>query len=504
MLRWQAYLRDERGMVGVYYAIMIVILLAAMGLAFDLGRLFTLNSELKNHADAAALAGAAELDGSLGARARATLAAETGLQETLRNIQTFATDDKGTEVEVAIGGILFLRSLPPDDQEITEDDLATSDADARFIRVVVEERSVNNVLSLALRGLTPWTTNAVAIAGYTQAICKFPPLFMCNPFESTDFPVATQECADMLGTGAPFLEECLPPGTQVLLKFVGGEQANWTPGNAGLLDPPQGNQGASNLATALASDSPETCFGSHVDTRTGQVVGPITAAINVRFDVYNTPMFQSKKNDPEFRPARNVVKGMVEDGGNPCNQVDPEDPTVALPMPRDACFYTDTCAGGGRFGDGNWDREAYWDVNHPDDTQPLDYGTMSRYQVYRDEIANNVIPDNSPSGEDGNPQCYNGGTLSDPSDDANDSGDDEIDRRILMLAVLNCVALQEQGYSLNGNSSNLPVERFAKVFLTEPAAGQGNEKADIWAEIVGVVDPGDEEAVLHDIIQLYR
>jgi hypothetical protein len=502
-----AVLSNERGAVGVYYGILMAILLGAMALAFDLGRLFTLNTELQNHADAAALAGAAELDGSLGARARATLAAQTGLQNTLENEQRFATDGDGMDVDVAAGGILFLRQLPPDTQEISAADLATSDADARFIRVVVEERTVDNVLSLPLIGQSPWTTNAMAIGGFSQAVCRFPPLFMCNPFESMDFPTASPECDALRGTGAPFLDECLLPGTQTLLKFVGGSQANWTPGNAGLLDPPTGNQGAINVAEQLASAQPNACYGTLVDTRTGQAVGPVKAAINVRFDMYNNPSFQNKKNDPLYRPARNVTKGHLPDGGNECKQVEAEDPIVAMPLPQDACFATDSCAGGGRFGGGNWDRDAYWDVNHDGLLKPPGYDAMSRYDVYRWEVDNGRIPDNSgdtPTGEDGEPSCYGGGTLSDPSDDPDGVGMDEIDRRVMTLAVLNCVALQQQGFSLNGNSPGLPVERFAKIFLTEPASGQGTEQADIWAEVFGTVDPGDQNSVLHDMVQLYR
>ena len=121
------------------------------------------------------------------------------------------------------------------------------------------------------------------------------------------------------------------------------------------------------------------------------------------------------------------------------------------------------------------------------------------------EIDNNMIPNNSPTGENGNATCYSGGTLSDPSDDANTTGSDENDRRILVIAVLNCQALIQQGFSLNGNSKvPLPVQRFAKIFLTEPAQGTGNDKADIWGELVGALDPGELDGILHDIIQLYR
>jgi hypothetical protein len=286
---------------------------------------------------------------------------------------------------------------------------------------------------------------------------------------------------------------------------VGGANAAFTPGNFGLLDPPTGNQGAMNVADQIASANPNACFSSFVETRTGQAIGPVDAALNVRFDHYDNPGFQSKSGDPNYRPARNVTKGRMPVAADPCKTQIVANPAVAMPLPRDDCFASATCAGGGRFGTGNWDRPGYWNVNHPGGTPtPPGYGSMSRYETYRYEIDNNLIPDNSPTGEDGNAACYSGGILSDPSDDANTTGSDENDRRILVVAVLNCQALIAQGFSLNGNSQALPVERFAKIFLTEPAQGQGNDKADIWGEIVGVLNPGELDGILHDIVQLYR
>ncbi len=500
--------QNQRGAVFAYLAFGIVVFMGAMALALDLGRFFTTNTELQSAADSLALAGAAELDGSLGARDRATLVVFGGLQGQLANGQTFATDGLGQEVEpnATPGGVVFLKRLPPDGTEPAAADVALTDAEARFIRVMVEDRTVNNGLSIPLIGNAPITTNAVAVAGFTQAVCRFPPLFMCNPMESTVFPVATPECEAMLGSGAPFDPNCLPHGVQVLMKFVGGGNAAWSPGNFGLLDPPTGNQGAMNVAEQLASASPNACFSSFVETRTGEAVGPVDAALNVRFDMYDNPGFSNKKGNPLYRPAINVTKGQKPVGTDPCKTELVLDQTVAMPMPRDDCFLTDSCAGGGRFGGGNWDRAAYWNINHPGGTPtPPDYNMMSRHDVYRYEIDNTMIPNNSPTGENGNASCYSGGTLSDPGMDADTTGTDEIDRRILTIAVLNCQALIEQGFDLNGNSQvPLPVERFAKIFLTEPAQGTGTDKADIWGEIVGVLDPGELDGILHDIVQLYR
>ena len=54
---------SKSGGVLIYIAFGLPLLLGSMALSIDLGRSFILNTELKDFSDAAALAGAAELDG---------------------------------------------------------------------------------------------------------------------------------------------------------------------------------------------------------------------------------------------------------------------------------------------------------------------------------------------------------------------------------------------------------------------------------------------------------
>ena len=67
-------LRDRRGVVAVYTAILAPVLIGFAALSVDISRYMTLNTELQSAADAAALAGAAELDGRADAIERAKLA----------------------------------------------------------------------------------------------------------------------------------------------------------------------------------------------------------------------------------------------------------------------------------------------------------------------------------------------------------------------------------------------------------------------------------------------
>ena len=93
---WRSLVRDIRGAVAIYIAFVAPVLLGVGALTLDLGRLITLNTELQSAADAAALAGARELNRFPGAIDRASAAAAGATT----NIQTYATDGGGKQVVV--------------------------------------------------------------------------------------------------------------------------------------------------------------------------------------------------------------------------------------------------------------------------------------------------------------------------------------------------------------------------------------------------------------------
>jgi hypothetical protein len=143
-------------------------------------------------------------------------------------------------------------------------------------------------------------------------------------------------------------------------------------------------------------------------------------------------------------------------------------------------------------GEGNWDFDTYWQVNHGDSGPPPDLNgglasnadVPSRYRVYRYEIEQGHVADVSLGGESGAPACYSGGDLSGTSD-----------RRILHAAIVNCQSLQLMGEE----QFSVPVAAFGKLFLTLPLA---ISQTDLYVEMVGLVRPGD--GVSFDVVQLYR
>ena len=67
--------RDQKGAIAVIVALLVPVLAGVLALAIDLSRAANLQTELQDHADAAALSGATQLDNSDGSRARAIQAA---------------------------------------------------------------------------------------------------------------------------------------------------------------------------------------------------------------------------------------------------------------------------------------------------------------------------------------------------------------------------------------------------------------------------------------------
>jgi len=142
----------------------------------------------------------------------------------------------------------------------------------------------------------------------------------------------------------------------------------------------------------------------------------------------------------------------------------------------------------GNMGEGNWDLNTYWDVNHQGMAPALASGNivdaLSRYRVYRYEIEHGLVGDVSQGGESGAPACYTGNDLSGIPD-----------RRILHAAIINCQSVP----SMDDTQASVPVAAFGKFFLTLPLQ---QSQTDLYVELVGLVQPGD--GVSFDVVQLYR
>jgi hypothetical protein len=301
------------------------------------------------------------------------------------------------------------------------------------------------------------------VARKGRAVCQITPLAICNPAEAVN------------GVGAEW-DPTAYYGTQILVRQHQGQGASWAPGNFGFLDVPGFGNGAGGLANALGTGGSPICFGTNVTTEPGQTNGA-RAALNTRFDMYENPFFRNADRDPNFPPAENVIKG-YDTSGNYCNQPQPSaDPNV-MGLPRD----TDLSSSN-RFGNGQWMCAQYWQTVHPFDPAPAGCGSdpavptsaITRFDVYRYEIDNNLLVPGSTPYEDAAPQC----SSSPPQVPA--AGDLSSDRRIVTMAVINCLE-----YGVTG-SITVPAEGYMNGFMTEPVNDSPSDpdRGDIILEVVG-------------------
>lgn len=488
-----AILPEEEGVILVFWAVALVAVLGIVALSFDFGQRAATQSELQSHADQVALAAAGELDGKSDAITRATAAAASLIEDQ----QTFATGSRALDSS-ADYTLTFFKSLPASDSASMAAGVTTDPAKAVYARVVMTPRTVPPMFLAAFDALRGATTanpalGAAAVAGFTQYACDITPLMFCIP--SSSF-----KAKDNIG--------------KMILLRSGGQGAAWGPGDFGFLDlatagldsagPCAGLNGAQQTRCLIGSQGALTqCFSQRgVDTEPGQKVGIENSGYNVRFDIFAGGM-SSKKNDASYPAAPNVIKGIVPNGGgSSCigNNSKTSPNTVALP--RDDCFATASCANGNRFGNGVWTnattgRPNYVAKNYGASVADPHPTATTRYQYYKAEIASAgggasttaILP--AGRAETGRPQCTNKQS-SDP------------DRRVVIAAGIDCSA-----NPINGRASNVPVNEFVRLFLTEPVgAGTGNS-FDIYVEVVGSAESGSSGSsgaggIFHDVVQLYR
>jgi hypothetical protein len=313
------------------------------------------------------------------------------------------------------------------------------------------------------------------------------PLFVCNPFEVDG--MSYQQASEALQVAA---SNSSSQRRLILLRQNGGNTP-YKPGEYGFLEPDTPGGDAGTAVESLGRVRPATCLRQRgVTMRPGLVTTAVNDAFNVRFDLFRGSMV-GNRNNPDFRPALNVRKGYV---GGACDAQPASNwpigsaPNQATGFPLDNAWPDME----GRMGNGNWDLDTYWQVNHGADgrSPPMVNGNpasnsnlLSRYNIYRYEIDQGMIGDRSPGGESGAPACYAGGAVSDAPD-----------RRLIQAAVINCLSLD----LAPGAQTNLPVAAFSKFFLTLPLAPS---QTDLFVETVGLMNPSDR-TMNFDLVQLYR
>lgn len=502
------FIGDEGGAMAAIYALALPALVAMMGIGFDYARLAAMDTELQNAADEAALAGATQLDQQSGAVANAMAAARGGL---VRNTTLFANDGKGTVIAVPEGQIYFYATRSDAEARTNPIDITDGDADAEaaFIRVVVDARTANYALTPVV-GAFKATIDAEAVAGIGAALCRTPPLMICNP----------EEPAGNVNPNLDFEPDAYE-GVGLLAKGGGG--SFWEPGNFGYLDTVPGSGGGTpELRAAMGWNAPpgqciSRASNNTIETEPGNKAD-IADSLNTRFDIYNgnTACPTGGTCSASINSTKDVVAkgsgcGVKKTGWDtPANRYLPASnaplPETVTPdamgHPRDICHSMpdNECPGAGPFGDGVWDRDAYfrshyrrsdgtswnstaWQAN-TGFTAAGRYPT--RYQVYqweidhRGETIDDVVVLANPNSKSayGRPRCdASGGVV--PVEGV-------ADRRRISVAVINCKA-----NGVRGNTGNVPVRKFIDVFLVQPSLQRDRTaKDEIYVEIIGKTKSG--------------
>ncbi|RWN26551.1 MAG: pilus assembly protein [Mesorhizobium sp.] len=459
----RAFWNDQRGVAMILVAIMLPVLIGFALLAIDMSRANGLHNDLQKGVDALALATAAELDGRADSITRANLAATT----LLTNKTKFSTAGDHTLAPADIT-ITYLTGIPASDSTaltaagVDADGVnwASTDPKAVSFSLVTVNPSVLAAdgagafeaifPASVVSGNNTFDIKPQAVAGFVQSICETVPIFMCNPFETTD-PLTSKTIQQAFAAGLTYSREYR------ILKV----DSNPGPGNFGLID-----NNLASLRDALAVGTAGTCYQrDKLTTKTGVTLGQVNAGLNVRFDIYSTSL-KSHDTDWQYRPASNVRKG-VDKTAN-CNKYTPNTDSTAMALPPGDSF--DSATG---MTNSTWDRSNYWLINHgaaypsvPSITNPTGATVpASRYDVYKYEIANGLVGDKSlaPTKESGVPACFKGTTpTSDP------------DRRLLNMAIVDCIANQAK---LNGHIQLKP-DGYASVFINSPIQKQDNSKND--------------------------
>lgn len=169
---------DESGNVIVYISLTAALMLGMVGLALDGGRAMITHSEVQAAADAAALAGASQLDQQSGACGRAQAEAAA-----VANKQRFAQGGGGN-VSIAAGGAVCLNGLPTSDSASTGAYVTSDDVASQYVQVTTQQVTHQNTFLNAVASANPTATvQRTAVAGFRRSLCSAAPVVMvCDSF----------------------------------------------------------------------------------------------------------------------------------------------------------------------------------------------------------------------------------------------------------------------------------------------------------------------------------
>ena len=488
------FIADRTAAVAPMYALSLFGLITIAGVGWDYSRMMTMDSELQNAADQAALAAATQLTGTEGAMARARDAATNYLASSdsaYVNQTKLANDGNGQDIT----GLSFFFYESYDHATDTFGPQVTNDDDAEdalYVRVIVNGRESFFSMTAITGVLSSGLIEADAVATLESALCESPKMFVCAP--TRDFPQPGDKGKGLLLRQLPNATDAMAPGNFGFLDVDGGIKSDRDTGN------PNRELGKNGVVNS--------CIASKgIDSEPG-FVATETNALNTRFDIYNPPgMPGCNATTGDFCPSQNTVTRYAYEialnpGQNPATATCPASPPNAAKFvsldealaeidsaggtransnpgyQRDNCMLTGAC---NAVGDGDWSGDAYMTTNHGVSLLSVTDGT--RHGVYeweKADAANRLTPRRvgyTPA--TGKPA--KGKLFCSYPEPVNEAplvpSSTQKDRRVMLVAVVDCT-------DLNGREK-LDVLRFADLFLVNASRSSGPNAGEIMTEVIG-------------------
>lgn len=239
----------QHGAFAIFVAIAMVVLLGALGLALDGGRLLSNKSELQSAADACALAAATELVCEAGDASCLSRAAKRGVNLANRN----KMDLQSKSVAITENDVTFSTS--------SNGTFDKSQNASRYAKCTIKPSTIAPAF-LSVLGINSMQAQAVAVATLAggQNMCTNAPIAVCSGPTYTKGQWLTEAYADKKGT-------------------LGGTVFKWA-----LLS---GKGGASTIAAGLSSND-NTCAGKGDPVTFPGVASGVSDEYNSRFGLYKS------------------------------------------------------------------------------------------------------------------------------------------------------------------------------------------------------------------------
>ena len=492
--------RCQRGVVAIVLGLSVFALFGFMALAVDLGRTYVVRTELQNAADAAALAGAKELNQTA---AGVTSAVARAIGMAAQNNANFATPVAITVANISAGtcpddGCMVLAST------ITTNALA---AGRTFLRVNIPSGALNTFFAVVPTtgggtGTAATGTFGRAVAGHF--LTQISPMGVCA---IDSIPGGTRPVS-----GSPTISELTEFGFRRGIAY-NIPALNPLGGAAGLplwINPLNAPPAVCNPASSSAANmKPFLCTGTStiittvpgsVYVNTGGSYGPMQKAINSRFDDFTG----GNACDPTSAPPDTNVKqylapapaspptGPVAANGNPKDWMnpDPTQQTISLNPATKKPLATPTMAEYGALW--SYSRAVRAVGASPNATDGAPFALSDWTNLYNGNTA-----DTSASGYPGNPTTppFPAGSLAAPYNTL--TGNNYFsapsiarpgtrNRRVLNVAILNCTGLSVGPGGLS--CATLPVLGVGRFFMQTEAAIVGTSRK-IETEFAGLLNP---------------